>query len=165
MENIRSYFSFFLSYYLAIEELPRMYQLPVYRAICRYCLFGIEDVLQGVPKAIFLSFKPALDKNRIKSENAYGLKNKKTNGLQTTGDSSTTTSPNGSELEANNIQTESGGISSPNANDKSQGYNKEYTINKNNSKSLCPNSQRKGNKDDIILSDNSVSKYLNDNKW
>lgn len=33
MESERKYFAFFLSYFEAIEELPKKYQLAVYRAI------------------------------------------------------------------------------------------------------------------------------------
>jgi hypothetical protein len=74
MESERKYFAFFLSYFEAIEELPKKYQLAVYRAICRYSLCGEETPLEGVPKSIFISLKPALDKNRKKSENASGTR-------------------------------------------------------------------------------------------
>lgn len=72
MESERKYFAFFLSYFEAIEELPKKYQLAVYRAICRYSLCGEETPLEGVPKSIFISLKPALDKNRKKKRERIG---------------------------------------------------------------------------------------------
>ena len=61
-------FSFFISYWEAIEELPESQQLPVLRAIIKYAFFDEEPVgFKGAKRAVFLLVKPTLDKSKQKS--------------------------------------------------------------------------------------------------
>lgn len=64
----RKQFTFFVSYWQAIEELPEKDQLPILKAIIKYALFGEEPTaLRGVRRAVFLLVKPTLDSSRKKS--------------------------------------------------------------------------------------------------
>lgn len=63
-------FSFFISYWEAIEELPEKEQLPVLKAIIKYAFFDEEpENFTGVRRAIFLLVKPTLDKSKNKAAN------------------------------------------------------------------------------------------------
>lgn len=69
-DNERIYFTFFKSYFEAIEALNDDDQkLQLYRAICEYSIYGREPELEGTAKAVFIAFKPNLDSSRTKSEN------------------------------------------------------------------------------------------------
>lgn len=64
----RKQFTFFISYWQAIEELPEKDQLPILKAIIKYALFGEEPTaLRGVRRAVFLLVKPTLDSGRKKA--------------------------------------------------------------------------------------------------
>lgn len=64
----RKQFTFFISYWQAIEELPEKDQLPILKAIIKYALFGEEPTaLRGVRRAVFLLVKPTLDSSRKKA--------------------------------------------------------------------------------------------------
>ena len=64
----RKQFTFFISYWQAIEELPEKDQLPILKAIIKYALFGEEPTaLSGVRRAVFLLVKPTLDSGRKKA--------------------------------------------------------------------------------------------------
>lgn len=66
----RGQFTFYKSYWDAIEELPAKSQLPILKAIIRYALFGEEPVsLSSVCRAVFLLVKPTLDSSRKKAAN------------------------------------------------------------------------------------------------
>ncbi len=64
----RGQFTFYKSYWDAIEELPAKSQLPILKAIIRYALFGEEPTsLSSVCRAVFLLVKPTLDSSRKKA--------------------------------------------------------------------------------------------------
>ena len=66
----RKSFSFFISYWEAIEELPEKEQLPVLKAIIKYAFFDEEPThFKGIKRAVFLLVKPTLDKSKQKSVN------------------------------------------------------------------------------------------------
>lgn len=156
----RKYFAFFESYFEAIEVLPKKYQRDIYHAICKYCLKGeVDEALSGVSKGIFLSLKPALDKNRKKSDNAAN-KWKKTsemeaNSMRTSSGHKPNVLQNNSELQANNEQTNAKGD-----------YNKEEINNSNSNPSLKTSKKNiKGKEPPGILRDDSPEKYKNDKSW
>ena len=84
----RKSFSFFISYWEAIEELPEREQLPVLKAIIKYAFFGEEPThFKGVKRAVFLLVKPTLDKSKQRSASGkQGGSKKKANGKQTVRD-------------------------------------------------------------------------------
>lgn len=66
----RKSFSFFISYWEAIEELPEKEQLPVLKAIIKYAFFDEEPThFKGIKRAVFLLVKPTLDKSKQKASN------------------------------------------------------------------------------------------------
>ena len=80
----RGQFTFYKSYWDAIEELPAKSQLPILKAIIRYALFGEEPTsLSSVCRAVFLLVKPTLDSSRKKAASGkQGGKSSKANGKQ-----------------------------------------------------------------------------------
>ena len=84
----RKSFSFFISYWEAIEELPEKEQLPVLKAIIKYAFFDEEPTqFKGVKRAVFLLVKPTLDKSKKKSANGkQGGSKPKANCKQTPSD-------------------------------------------------------------------------------
>lgn len=84
----RKSFSFFISYWEAIEELPEKEQLPVLKAIIKYAFFDEEPThFKGVKRAVFLLVKPTLDKSKQKSASGKrGGSKPKANGKQTARD-------------------------------------------------------------------------------
>ena len=72
----RKQFTFYRSYWEAIQALPKQAQLPLYRAICEYALLGKEPELTGVASGAFILIRPTLDRARRQSEGA-----RKTNDL------------------------------------------------------------------------------------
>lgn len=151
----RRYFAFFKSYFDAIDELPKKYQLSAYHAICLYALTGVEDKsLSGVPKSLFISLKPALDNNRKKSVNALKKSKASSNGQQ--GDNET-------QADGERKGTETSSVC--NRSDNESGYKRE---NRNNSYIVSLSSSKsniKGKDNSQILRDNSPEKYSNDATW
>lgn len=151
----RRYFAFFKSYFDAIDELPKKYQLSAYHAICLYALTGVEDKsLSGVPKSLFISLKPALDNNRKKSVNALKKSKASSNGQQ--GDN---------ETQANGERKGTGTSSECYRSDSEGGYKREninnsYIVPLSNSKSNI-----KGKNNSQVMRDNSPEKYNNDDTW
>jgi hypothetical protein len=84
----RKSFSFFISYWEAIEELPEKEQLPVLKAIIKYAFFDEEPThFKGIKRSVFLLVKPTLDKSKKKSANGkQGGSKPKANGKQTPSD-------------------------------------------------------------------------------
>ena len=68
----RAQFTFYRSYYDAIQALPKKDQAAVLLAICAYALDSEEPKLSGTAKAIFTLVRPTLDTGRRK---AMGGKN------------------------------------------------------------------------------------------
>lgn len=71
-------FTFYRSFYEAIEDLPKSKQLEVYRAIMRFGLDGEDTELAGVSAAVFKIIRPILEKNLKKFKNGckggeYGI--------------------------------------------------------------------------------------------
>lgn len=63
-------FTFFRSYFEAIEDLPDKVRLNVLEAIIEYALYGKEITVSGAAKVAFKLCKPTLDKSRAKARNA-----------------------------------------------------------------------------------------------
>jgi hypothetical protein len=83
----RKSFTFFISYWEAIEELPEKEQLPVLKAIIKYAFFGEEPKFKGIKQAVFLLVKPTLDKSKQKAANGkQGGSKPKANRKQTASD-------------------------------------------------------------------------------
>lgn len=71
-------FTFYRSFYEAIEDLPKSKQLEVYRAIMRFGFDGEDTELTGVSAAVFKIIRPILEKNLKKIKNGckggeYGI--------------------------------------------------------------------------------------------
>ena len=71
-------FTFYRSFYEAIEDLPKSKQLEVYRAIMRFGFDGEDTELTGVSAAVFKIIRPILEKNLKKFKNGckggeYGI--------------------------------------------------------------------------------------------
>lgn len=64
----RSQFTFYRSFWDAIQELPSKAKAEVICAICSYALDGEESKLSGTSKAIFTLIKPTLDASARKAE-------------------------------------------------------------------------------------------------
>ena len=62
-------FTFYRSFYEAIEDLPKSKQLEVYRAIMRFGFDGEDTELAGVSAAVFKIIRPILEKNLKKFKN------------------------------------------------------------------------------------------------
>lgn len=63
-------FTFYESFFEAIEEVPKKQQGECYRAIVRYALTGEEPTdIKGLAKIIFLQAKPQIDANHRRAEN------------------------------------------------------------------------------------------------
>ena len=64
----RGQFTFYKSYWDAIESLPAKDRLPIMEAIIKYALFGEEPAsLSTIRRAVFLLVKPTLDSSRKKA--------------------------------------------------------------------------------------------------
>ena len=82
--NERKQFTFYISFWKAIEELPEKDQLPILKAIIKYALFGEEPTgLSAVRRAVFLLVRPTLDSSRKKAASGkQGGSKKKAKGMQ-----------------------------------------------------------------------------------
>lgn len=65
----RKQFTFYSSYYEAIQAIPKRDQASVLLAICAYALHETEPNLSGTAAAIFSLIRPTLDASKRKSEN------------------------------------------------------------------------------------------------
>jgi len=63
----RAQFTFYRSYYEAIQELPKKDQTAVLLAICAYALDNKAPELSGTSSAIFRLIRPTLDAGRKKA--------------------------------------------------------------------------------------------------
>lgn len=66
--DARGQFTFYRSYFEALQSLPKKDREPVLMAICAYALDGTEPNLSGIAAAIFLLVKPTLDTGRKRAE-------------------------------------------------------------------------------------------------
>lgn len=79
---MRESFVFYISYYEAISELDEKTQIQLFKAICKYALYGELPELSGVEKAIFALIKPTVDANEQRYINGKkGGRPKKNNGF------------------------------------------------------------------------------------
>jgi hypothetical protein len=77
----RGQFTFFRSYWEALQTLPKKERLAAYEAICDYALNGTEQEMTGSAATAFILIKPTLDSGRKKAasgkhggENGKGIK-------------------------------------------------------------------------------------------
>lgn len=63
----RAQFTFYRSYYEAIQSLPKREQTAVLLAVCAYALDNEEPKLSGMANAIFTLIRPTLDTGRKKA--------------------------------------------------------------------------------------------------
>lgn len=77
----RGQFTFFRSYWEALQTLPKKERLAAYEAICDYALNGNEQEISGSAATAFILIKPTLDSGRKKAasgkhggENGKGTK-------------------------------------------------------------------------------------------
>lgn len=81
---MRSQFTFYRSFWEAIQELPIKAKTEVICAICAYALDGEETPLSGTSKAIFMLIKPTLDASAKKAEiGKQGVSKREANRKQT----------------------------------------------------------------------------------
>jgi len=102
MSEIRNQFTFYRSYYEAIDELPKKDQAALILAICAYALY--EKVPEGLSAAASIAFKlirPTLDSGRKKAKS--GSSGGKANAKQNEANAK----QNGSKTEAKLKQGES----------------------------------------------------------
>ncbi len=74
--NMREKFLLYEYQYAAISKLPVEDQLPVFKAICEFCLYGKEPELETYQLAIFELAKPKLLANLRMSQTKRGLAEK-----------------------------------------------------------------------------------------
>lgn len=86
MGEPRNQFTFYRSYYDAIQELPKEERADIVLAICGYGLYEAEpEGLSAVGSAFFKLARPTLDSGRRKAENGKkGGSKPKANSKQTT---------------------------------------------------------------------------------
>ena len=65
----RKQFTWYRSYYDALQELPAEEFRDIVLAVCAYALDGEEPELSGVARAIFTLIRPTLEVGRSKAEN------------------------------------------------------------------------------------------------
>ena len=77
----RGQFTFFRSYWEALQTLPKKERLAAYEAICDYALNGTEQEMTGSAATAFILIKPTLESGRKKAasgkhggENGKGIK-------------------------------------------------------------------------------------------
>lgn len=81
---MRNQFTFYRSFWEAIQELPIKAKTEVICAICAYALDGEETPLSGTSKAIFMLIKPTLDASAKKAEiGKQGVSKREANRKQT----------------------------------------------------------------------------------
>ena len=64
----RGQFTFYASYFAAVEDLPKSRRYEALSAIIRYGLDGVEpEGMKGSPASIFAAVRPNLDSARVKA--------------------------------------------------------------------------------------------------
>ena len=66
---LRDSFVFYRSFFVAISQLPKKYQLDTYQALARYALDSDEISLNGISSAVLELCKPQIDANNRRFEN------------------------------------------------------------------------------------------------
>lgn len=101
----RNQFTFYRSYWEAIQNLPPEDGAAAAFAIFSYALDEVEPELNGVPKAIFSLVKPTLDAGRSKAENRASKNKPESNEEQTDNKTGTNQKQNENKPESNEEQT------------------------------------------------------------
>ena len=65
----RGQFTFYASFFKAVDRLPRSRQLETYRAVIDFALNGTEPELNGGPAVVFAALRPTLETGRDKAGN------------------------------------------------------------------------------------------------
>lgn len=82
----RQQMTFFVSFWEAINSLPKKDQLPLFRAVISYGLFGKHtETLSASQCAFFSLIQPVLDKSRKKASNRKQTENKQETNEEQTG--------------------------------------------------------------------------------
>lgn len=66
---LRDSFVFYRSFFVAISQLPKKYQLDTYQALAKYALDSDEISLNGISSAVLELCKPQIDANNRRFEN------------------------------------------------------------------------------------------------
>lgn len=66
---LRDSFVFYRSFFVAISQLPKKYQLDTYQALAKYALDSEETSLNGISSAVLELCKPQIDANNRRFEN------------------------------------------------------------------------------------------------
>ena len=66
---LRDSFVFYRSFFVAISQLPKKYQLDTYQALAKYALDSDEIALNGISSAVLELCKPQIDANNRRFEN------------------------------------------------------------------------------------------------
>ena len=64
----RVQFTFYDSFFKAVNSLPKSRQLEAYQAIVSYALYGTEPAVTGAAGGVFDAIRPILDAGRSKAE-------------------------------------------------------------------------------------------------
>ena len=73
----RGQFTFYASFFQAVDRLPRSRQLETYRAVIDFALNGTEPELTGGPAVVFVALRPTLETGRSKAGNRISFLQRK----------------------------------------------------------------------------------------
>lgn len=68
----RTQFTFYASYFAAVEKLPKCHRYEALQGIIRFGLFGEEPELKGAAQSVFEAVRPHLESGRSKA--AYRIR-------------------------------------------------------------------------------------------
>lgn len=63
----RGQFTFYASYFIAVEKLPKSRRYEVLQGIIRFALYGEEPALTGAARSVFEAVRPNLNTGRAKA--------------------------------------------------------------------------------------------------
>ena len=63
----RGQFTFYVSYFIAVEKLPKSHRYEVLQGIIRFALYGEEPALTGAARSVFEAVRPNLNTGRAKA--------------------------------------------------------------------------------------------------
>lgn len=63
----RGQFTFYASYFIAVEKLPKSHRYEVLQGIIRFALYGEEPALTGAARSVFEAVRPNLNTGRAKA--------------------------------------------------------------------------------------------------
>ena len=104
----RGQFTFYRSFWDALQTLPKKERLAAYEAICDYALNGNEQTLTGSAATIFILTRPTLDSGRRKAASGkQGGEKSKANPEDSESETEANRKQSGSKPKAKRKQTES----------------------------------------------------------